>query len=186
MKDILKNMGYYLHINILSPHTHSNIPQNRERVFIIGFKNKKKFSFPPKIHLTTKWHSLMENQKQDDRYYYNNINSPSHVKIIKQVKSKDIIYQYRRYYIRENKTGVCPTLTANMGTGGHNVPIIVDDWGIRKLTPRECARFQGFPDSFVLPKIGRGSGDSHLYKQIGNSVCVPLIKKIAKKIITIL
>jgi len=183
IKDILTNIGYHLYIDILSPHIHANIPQNRERIFIVGFKNKNNFSFPGKISLTNKWRDLIDPNKQEDRYYYNNINSPSHVKIIEHVKSKDIIYQYRRYYIRENKSGICPTLTANMGTGGHNVPLIVDNWGIRKLTPRECARFQGFPDSFIFPIIGRGSGDSHLYKQIGNSVCIPLIKIITHNII---
>lgn len=62
-----------------------------------------------------------------------------------------------------------------MGTGGHNVPLIKDANGIRKLTPRECFRLQGFPDSFVLPPIS----DSKLYKQAGNSVSVGVIEKIA-------
>lgn len=186
MTKVLEDLGYYLHAATLSPHTHCNIPQNRERVFIVGFKDPKEFSFPRQVMLTRKWRSLIETTKQNDRFYYNNVQSPSHVKIMEYVTSKDIIYQYRRYYIRENKTGVCPTLTANMGTGGHNVPLIVDNWGIRKLTPRECARFQGFPDTYVLIKIGRGSGDTHLYKQIGNSVCVPLIKKIASKMFAVL
>jgi len=77
--------------------------------------------------------------------------------------------------LRENKKGVVPTLTANMGSGGHNVPIIKDEKGIRKLTPRECFRFQGFPDSFKLPKIA----DSYLYHQSGNSVPVPVVESIA-------
>ena len=67
-----------------------------------------------------------------------------------------------------------------MGTGGHNVPIIKDKKGIRKLTPSECFRFQGFPKSFILPdKLS----DSALYKQAGNSVSVPVIEAIAKKIV---
>jgi modification methylase bsp6I len=48
-----------------------------------------------------------------------------------------------------------------MGTGGHNVPLLIDKKGIRKLTPRECANLQGFPRDFKLPPIA----DSHLYKQ---------------------
>ena len=79
--------------------------------------------------------------------------------------------------MRENQSNVCPTLTANMGTGGHNVPIILDQFGIRKLTPRECARFQGYPESFVFPKLS----DSKCYYQIGNSVTVPLIERISQK-----
>jgi DNA (cytosine-5)-methyltransferase 1 len=85
------------------------------------------------------------------------------------------VYQMRRVYMRENKTGVCPTLTANMGGGGHNVPVIRDDFGIRKLTPRECLRLQGFPDEFQIK-----TSDVHAYKQAGNSVVVPLVRRIAE------
>lgn len=70
-----------------------------------------------------------------------------------------------------------------MGTGGHNVPIIRDKYGIRKLTPRECARFQGFSEDFILPDH---IAKSHLYKQIGNSVSVPVITRIALNIFDIL
>ena len=80
--------------------------------------------------------------------------------------------------MRENKSGVVPTLTANMGAGGHNVPIILDNKGIRKLTPRECFIFQGFPKSYKLPNIA----DSKLYKQAGNSVSVTVIERVAKNI----
>ena len=69
-----------------------------------------------------------------------------------------------------------------MGTGGHNVPIIKDDFGIRKLTPRECFSFQGFPKNYILPDIA----DSKLYMQAGNSVTVPLIQKIAEQILKVL
>lgn len=70
-----------------------------------------------------------------------------------------------------------------MGTGGHNVPIIKIGKIIRKLTPRECLRLQGYPDSYILPKK---LANSHKYKQIGNSVSIPIIKKIAKIIFNIL
>ena len=92
----------------------------------------------------------------------------------------DTVYQWRRKYVRENKSSVCPTLTANMGTGGRNVPLIKDTHGIRKLTPRECFSLQGFPKSFKLPK---NLANSHLYKQAGNSVSVPVVKRIAERII---
>ena len=95
------------------------------------------------------------------------------------IKSKDTVYQFRRVYVRENQSNQCPTLTANMGTGGHNVPLIKVDDGFRKLTPRECFNFQGYPKSFMLPKE---LANSHLYKQAGNSVTVTLIKKLALSI----
>ncbi|EAI4695524.1 TPA: DNA cytosine methyltransferase, partial [Campylobacter jejuni] len=92
---------------------------------------------------------------------------------------KNVIYQWRRKYVRENKSNVCPTLTANMGTGGHNVPLVLTKHGIRKLTPKECFMFQGFPNSYKLPNIA----NSHLYKQAGNSVCVKVIQRIADRIL---
>ena len=108
---------------------------------------------------------------REDKYMFDILNSS-----INNVKT---IYQFRRHYVRENKSNVCPTLTANMGTGGHNVPLIKTNYGIRKLTPRECFRFQGFPDSYILPHIA----NSHLYKQAGNSVSVPVIERVAKNIL---
>ena len=66
-----------------------------------------------------------------------------------------------------------------MGSGGHNVPIIIDDFGIRKLTPEECLAFQGFPNNFKFPDIA----DNHKYKQVGNSVTVPVVESIAKNIV---
>ena len=103
---------------------------------------------------------------------------PLYKRIKNDVVKKDTLYQWRRKYVRENKSNVCPTLTANMGMGGHNVPIVLDDNGIRKLTPRECANFQGFPQDYKLPNIA----DSQLYKQFGNSVVVPVVSRIVKKI----
>lgn len=179
MTDVLEDLGYHIHHTVLSPHTHANVPQNRERVFIVGFKKRRDFSFPKPKKLTVKWRSLLTPGEQDPKYYYRNEKSPSYERIKEGVTSFDSIYQYRRYYVRENKSGVCPALTANMGSGGHNVPLILDKWGIRKLTPRECARFQGFPEDYVLPEMP----DSHLYHQIGNSVCVPLVRRIVERIL---
>lgn len=102
------------------------------------------------------------------------------------------IYQWRRQYVRRNEGGACPTLTANMGTGGHNVPLIVcgtmsnGEPLIRKLTPEECFLFQGFPVEIAL-KVGRiKMANSHKYKQAGNSVPVPVVKTIADKLMTTL
>ena len=82
--------------------------------------------------------------------------------------------------MRENKSNLCPTLTANMGTGGHNVPLIRTYSGeFRKLTPRECFNLQGFPEDFILPEK---LSESALYKQAGNSVVVNVIQRIAEEI----
>jgi len=66
-----------------------------------------------------------------------------------------------------------------MGTGGHNVPLVLTKHGIRKLTPKECFNLMGFPKSFKLPEE---LANSHLYKQAGNAVVVPVIKRIAANI----
>ena len=65
-----------------------------------------------------------------------------------------------------------------MGSGGHNVPLLLDDKGIRKLTPRECFNLQGFPLDYKLPLLS----DSGLYKLAGNAVSVPVVKLIAEKL----
>ncbi len=95
----------------------------------------------------------------------------------RSMKDSQTVYQWRRVgEVRANKKGEVPTLTASMGAGGHNVPLILDGKNIRKLTPRECFNFQGFPRSFKLPKE---MANNQLYKQAGNAVTVPLVKKIA-------
>ena len=65
-----------------------------------------------------------------------------------------------------------------MGTYPDRVPIVIDDFGIRKITPYECLALQGFPQNFKFPKIPLKSA----YKQCGNSVVVPVIRRIAEKI----
>jgi len=65
-----------------------------------------------------------------------------------------------------------------MGSGGHNVPLLLDDNGIRKLTPRECFNLQGFPKDYKLPLVS----DSDLYKLAGNAVSIPVIDLIIQKI----
>ncbi len=167
--------------------THANIPQNRERVFIVAFdpnqvKNYKNFKFPATVKLTKTIHDIIDNDKKDDKYYYSK-NHKYYPELSRTMKNKNTVYQWRRVYVRENKSNVCPTLTANMGTGGHNVPLIKDDFGIRKLTPKECFAFQGYDmNKFILPKIA----DSKLYMQAGNSVTTNLIEKITKEIIKII
>lgn len=175
----LENIGYHIKDIVLNTMDYGNLPQNRERIYIVGFLSKNQFNtfqFPKKIKLNKTIHDCLSKGKVENKYYYEG--KLLYDRLKDDVKKKDTVYQWRRKYVRENKSNVCPTLTANMGTGGHNVPIIKDDYGIRKLTPRECANFQGFPKEYMLPKIP----DSQLYKQIGNSVSIPVIERIAKKI----
>lgn len=187
VNDITK-INYYIKYKILNTCNVSQIPQNRERIYIICFRDVKdmeKFTFPNDINEENKLKikDMIENNIKD-KYYYNNKLKIWDVveKAITKHVNTNTIYQYRRYYIRENKNNLCPTLTANMGGGGHNVPLIKDDKGIRKLTPRECFNFQGFPKTY---KLTTSISDSGLYKLAGNAVSYPVVKKIADNIMSL-
>ncbi len=180
-------LGYKVFYKVLNSATHADIPQNRERIFIVAFdpkqvKNYINFEFPSPIPLTKTIHDCLEKGKQSDVYYYKK-DHPYYPELEKAMVSKDTVYQWRRVYARENKSNLCPTLTANMGAGGHNVPLIKDDFGIRKLTPKECFAFQGYPIyDYKLPSLA----NSKLYMQAGNSVTTTLIERIANQIIAVL
>jgi len=179
IKELLEERGYKLKYKVLNALDYG-LPQNRERIYIVGFKDEKmynEFDFPKPIKKRSNFREFLE-KDVDKKYYYND--KPLYANLKQYNFSFDTAYQWRRVYLRENKKGVVPTLTANMGSGGHNVPIIRDEKGIRKLTPRECFRFQGFPDSFKLPNIS----DSYLYHQAGNSVPIPVVELIARNIYT--
>lgn len=189
IREILEEkLGYKVHARVLNSMTHAGVPQNRERIFIVAFDPIRvprygDFTFPDEIPLETTIADVLHKEKQNEKYYYKE-EHPYYSLLNEAIIRRDTVYQWRRVYVRENKSNVCPTLTANMGTGGHNVPIVRDNWGIRKLTPAECFAFQGYPmDRFVLP--GR-LANSKLYMQAGNSVTVPLVQRITKQIIRVL
>lgn len=176
----LNKLGYKVQQQVLNACEYGNIPQNRERIYIVGFLNDleyEKFHFPLPTLMETKLSDVIDfKHKQDNKYYYTNENCKFFKELESNMKTPNTIYQWRRIYVRENKSRVCPTLTANMGTGGHNVPLIKCNTGIRKLTPRECFNLQGFPKTFKLPN---DLSNTRLYKQAGNSVVVSVIERIA-------
>lgn len=181
--ETLKTEGYHVKYQVLNTMNYGNIPHNRERIYIVGFLDEsiyKEFEFPMPQELTTKLSDVIDYKtKQDNKYYYTKDNFNHYDELSKNMTSMNTTYQWRRVYVRENQSNVCPTLTANMGTGGHNVPLILTETGIRKLTPRECFNLQGFPNSFKLPET---TANCHLYKQAGNSVSVSVIIRIAQNI----
>lgn len=179
----LEERGYHLTYKVLNTANITGIPQHRERIYIVGLK-----SFDAKTALSLDFPTVPKAPIQSllepvvaNKYYYT-ASSSTWPLVSQAVVKEDTIYQYRRVYVRENKSNECPTLTANMGEGGHNVPLVKDSKGIRKLTPRECFRFQGFPDSYVLPTLC----DSKLYKLAGNAVSLPVVKLIAERVIPLL
>ena len=181
--EALESNGYHVKYQVLNAKDFGNVPQNRERIYIVGFQKLEEFrnfEFPMPTKLTRKLDDVIDyTDVQDPAFYYTEENCSFYRLLEEAMTDSSTVYQWRRVYVRQNKSNVCPTLTANMGTGGHNVPLIRDINGIRKLTPRECFNLQGFPSNFVLPTdIAR----TYLYKQAGNSVVVSVIRRIALNI----
>lgn len=177
--DSLTEAGYQVSYKVLSG-LHGGIPQNRERVVIVGFLTANKFDFPSDMpELTPLFGEHMIKSVAEDRFYIKDTGSASSETMLKGVNQPEIVYQMRRSYVRANKSGLCPTLTANMGTGGNNVPLVLDSKGVRKLTPRECFNLNGFPEVFILPSE---LSDSRLYKQAGNSIIVPTFSRVLSNI----
>lgn len=187
IREALAVNGYYIKWKVLNGKDYGNVPQNRERIYVVGFNNKEdylKFNFPEPIELKKSIKDVIDfNGQYDEKYYYRDGKQPFYDQLVDSIDSQETVYQWRRKYVRENKAGVVPTLTANMGTGGHNVPLILtDSKEIRKLTPKETFNAQGYPKEFKLPDIS----NAQLYKQAGNSVVVPVINRIAENIVDVL
>ena len=184
----LTGLNYHVKTEILDTAKITDIPQHRERLYLVGFLDKTKydkfvFDFPIKKNRLIK--EFLECDKSiPEKYYYTDRLKAFEVVRDGVTKSIDdnVLYQLRRGYIRENMSHCCPTMTANMGGGGHNVPLLKDSRGIRKLTPRECFNLQGFPADYKFPEK---MSDSALYKLVGNAVSVPVVELIVKKLSTI-
>jgi DNA (cytosine-5)-methyltransferase 1 len=183
----LVETGYHIKYAILDTCKVTNVPQHRERIYIVGFKEKElydAFEFPVRDVAERQDIVRFLEETVADKYYYTDIYKSFQTiqNGITQHVNENAVYQFRRQYVRANKSKVCPTLTANMGGGGHNVPLILDDKGVRKLTPRECFNLQGFPRDYKLPQVG----DNKVYKLAGNAVSVPVVEKIVEKLVSII
>ena len=173
--------GYSFKYCVMDAQEYGNVPQHRERIFLIGFSDHTvcdRFSFPDKIELTNNLNDVIDRTiKHSDCYYYNG-NDKIYEKLCLNVKNMSVIYKIRNNGddIRDYK--ICPTLTASMGAFQQRVPVIRDNYGIRKLTPYECLWLLGYPRSYKFPKVSL----IEAYKQCGNSVAIPVIKRIAEQI----
>ncbi len=168
---------------VLDTRVHTDIPQQRERLYIAALSwehfDTNEFRFPEPVSETRDYRAFLDLDARAEDSYYFPVESKWGQLFTEAMEAGDPqrVYHLRRYYVREIKRPMVPTLTAHMGDGGHNVPVIRDRWGIRKLTPRECLRLQGINEGeFVFPpELSR----SQQYKQIGNAVTVPLVRKLA-------
>lgn len=212
IKSEIEKLGYIVKEKVLNTMHYSELPQNRERIYIICFRDKKdadKFTMFDGDNILKWKHNFTKEDRIDQikkvidynitiptKYYYTKEKYPNYfnengINLSKEIVEMFQFYQCRRgMYVRKNKSDVCPTLTANMGTGGHNVPLILVENGIRKLTPSETLRLQGFEAGrgFVMPTSfkGRVYPDSSLYKQAGNAVSIPVIKLLATEVLKVL
>lgn len=177
----LVELGYYIRYAILDSKEYGNVPQTRKRVFIVAFLDLdmcQRFSYPEPIIRTKSLNDIIDrSKKHDDKYYYTG-NSFFYDGLVKIVTDTRAIYKIEDAGVMKTKHYVCPTLTANMGTFPDRVPIVKDNFGIRRITPYECLALQGFPPSFMFKGIPLNSA----YKQCGNSVTASVIKRIAEKI----
>lgn len=180
IKSALENAGegYAIFENILDS-KNFGIPQHRERAYIVGIKNPHKpFEFPNGSMEPGKKHvRQILDKKVPDKYY------------LSQKYYEGLIAHKERHAAKGSgfgcevldPEGVSNTIVCgNMGRERNLIqdrPISINKWGVRKLTERECARLQGFPDSFKIPV-----STTQAYKQFGNAVSVPVAGEMAKKL----
>ncbi|MCH7883364.1 DNA cytosine methyltransferase [Patescibacteria group bacterium] len=152
------------------------VPQHRERIYIVGLqKSSQEFIFPGNTDVLTgkKVRDILE-KKVDEKYY------------LSETYYRGLLKHKKRHFSKGSGFG-CTVLnldevsntivSGNMGRERNlikDVPVKKNRWGIRKLTERECARLQGFPDDFIIPV-----STTQAYKQFGNAVSVPVIEEIA-------
>ncbi len=174
----LDDLGYDVEWDCINSAAY--IPQNRERVFIIGHfrgeRTRKVFPFERNDKSITSY------KRQNGRRFKNNgdvmftLTAQDRHGILLAGRLPSTHDQNSRVY---NPSGLAPTLSTMQGGGQE--PKILIDYQIRKLTPRECWRLQGFPD-WAFDRAKEVNSDSQLYKQAGNSVTVPVIADIAKRL----
>lgn len=185
IESVLSDLGYIFEWKVLNSKNYG-VPQNRERWYCVGFKkdlisNDFIFEWPEKCKKKATLGDIIKKIKDNDY----SISSICEENIMKGIKRKNIeiddftlAYEIRASRCQFSSNSISPCLTAKMGTGGNNVPVVIKQK--RKLTENECLGIMGFPKTY---KIKKGYQS---YKQIGNSVAVPVITMIAENIIKVL
>ena len=177
----LAQFGYAVYYRVLASNDYGNLPQIRKRIYIVAVREDiadRVYQYPDPIELTLKSNDIIQRSvKQHDIYYYTE--GKMYERLLARMKDRNAIYRITDTEVRWTKNQMCPTLTANMGTHKDRVPVVWDDYGIRKMTLREALDFQGFPKEFYFPKT---ITIEDAYKQIGNTVSVPVVARLATKI----
>ncbi|CAG1002304.1 MAG: DNA (cytosine-5-)-methyltransferase [Anaerolinea sp.] len=168
---LVDELGYYVYYDVIDAKT--VVPQHRERIYIVGFREPRKFSFPKLPDLRPQMRDILE-PNVDSKYTLT-----------------DHLWKYLQDYAEKHKakgngfgfgltdlSGTSRTLSARYYKDGSEILIPQTGKNPRRLTPRECARLMGFPDGFKIVV-----SDTRAYKQFGNSVVVPVIEAIARAVI---
>lgn len=176
IKETLKELGYSIHFKVLDGQHY--VPQHRERIIIVGFNNSvfkgsETFEFPKMGDMKYAIKDILDDEV-DPKYTLS-----------------DKLWNYLQGYAKKHKEkgngfgfgltnldGISRTMSARYYKDGAEILIPQSGLNPRRLTPRECARLQGFPDSFIIPV-----SDNQAYKQFGNSVVTPLIQAVGKNIV---
>lgn len=175
IKKHLIKAGYKnLHVEVLKARDFG-LPQNRERIFIIGFLDESvKFEFPKPTNEPTRVGDILQ-KKVDEKYTISDRLWAGHQRRKKENKLKGKGFGYG---IVDKNSEYTNTISARYYKDGSEILVAQRGKNPRKLTPREAARLQGFPESFKIPV-----SNNQAYKQFGNSVAVNVIEAIAKEII---
>ena len=194
IKKTFEDLGYTVFYKVLNSKDFG-VPQNRERIYIVAFRNDispEKFDFPTGTDDTKRIKDILEEEPVSAKYYLSDV----YVETLKRHKERHLSKGNGFGYEIRDLNGIAGAIVC--GGMGRERNLIIDHRqkdltpvtrikgsinteGIRKMTPREWARLQGFPDDFKLILA-----DGNLYKQFGNSVTVNVIEEIAKKIKEIL
>jgi DNA (cytosine-5)-methyltransferase 1 len=165
----LKKLGYKIFPQVLNA-KHFGLPQNRERFFIVGFQNEIKFEFPKPINSETKLGDILENIV-DQKYTISDRLWAGHQRRKKQHQENGYGFGYSLF---DQNSKYTSTISARYYKDGSEILINQEGKNPRKITPKEAARLQGFPENFKIT-----ASDTQAYKQFGNSVAVPVIRAIA-------
>ncbi|MGI6402607.1 MAG: DNA cytosine methyltransferase [Thermoguttaceae bacterium] len=190
IKEILTDLGYTVFYKVLNSKDFG-VPQNRERIYIVAFRDDIapfNFNFPEKTDDTKVIADIIEDEETSSKYYLSTVYLDSLRKHRKRHEAKGNGFGYE---VRDHDSIAGAIVCGGMGRERNLIvdkrltdftPVThikgeVNKEYIRRMTPREWARLQGFPDNFKLVVA-----DTHLYKQFGNSVTVPVIEAIAEQI----
>ncbi len=172
IQSTLEEMGYNVYAQVLNAKDFG-VPQNRERIYIVGFLDNVDFSFPNPLSKKIKVGDILE-KDVPEKYTISDRLWAGHQRRKKEHIEKGNGFGYSMF---DENSPYTSTISARYYKDGSEILIKQNDKNPRKLTPREAARLQGFPDTFKIVV-----SDNQAYKQFGNSVCVPVIKALSNQI----